>query len=65
MSKLNPRVRRRRPCTTSDAAGDPDGPCSRSAAYRCDWPGCEIEMCPRHAKLIRFGVHYCPEHAKA
>ena len=45
--------------------------CQMPATHLCDCKlagarlglTCDAPMCPRHAKLIRFGVHHCPDHA--
>jgi hypothetical protein len=56
-------VRQNRRCRAEDAPIVFGGPCPTKATYRCDFPGCDAEMCHRHAKLVRFGVHHCPKHA--
>jgi len=46
--------------------------CQKKVGYRCDYKAedseiievCDQMMCSKHAKLVRFNVHYCPEHAE-
>jgi len=45
--------------------------CNASVTHLCDYPlngtreglTCDAPMCPKHAKLIKFNTHYCPDHA--
>lgn len=46
--------------------------CWHRAEYTCDYRisvdgfgvACNAQVCRYHAKLVRFGVHYCPKHSE-
>lgn len=47
--------------------------CWHKAEYVCDARvidatfgsvACDAELCRYHAKLVRFGVHHCPDHTR-
>lgn len=37
--------------------------CFGRSEYICDQPGCHAPLCRKHAKLVKHGVHSCPDHA--
>lgn len=46
-------------CRAQRQAGDV---CACMAEYACDWPGCDIPLCPDHAMPVGEEVHFCPSH---
>lgn len=37
--------------------------CDRTAPYLCDWPGCDVPICKRHATRAGQDLDVCPPHA--
>jgi hypothetical protein len=36
--------------------------CMAMAPFLCDWPGCDVPICPDHVLELGADVHVCPTH---